>query len=272
VERAVAAHAPFTDSLTSCQRRPILYVTHPRCANQGTERVFVCVEGAPLSLNGRGRLPHIWLAAMLVHVVVGCGYRGSPGTRRLGDDPAGSRHAPNSRFSDRHDSFGSERGRRRRSAAAGPGGTDLQRSIHPGNQLATASPGEGRSWGPNVHCGVAYLLWSLVQDMGMGIGLVLTRFPVWLMTNWGMMPPRRCSPPTGSPTQGHARRRRFVAAGRRVARRRWATMPSVSRCAQAGARPFVRAAGRTPGTAQVEEPHPSPRRHSPSCLCREERS
>ena len=29
VERAVAAHAPFTDSLTSCQRRPILYVTRP---------------------------------------------------------------------------------------------------------------------------------------------------------------------------------------------------------------------------------------------------
>jgi DNA-binding beta-propeller fold protein YncE len=29
VERAVAAHAPFTSALTGCQRRPILYVTHP---------------------------------------------------------------------------------------------------------------------------------------------------------------------------------------------------------------------------------------------------
>jgi hypothetical protein len=29
VERAVAAHAPFTGSLTGCQRRPILYVTCP---------------------------------------------------------------------------------------------------------------------------------------------------------------------------------------------------------------------------------------------------
>jgi DNA-binding beta-propeller fold protein YncE len=29
VERAVAAHAPFTASLTSCQRQPILYTTHP---------------------------------------------------------------------------------------------------------------------------------------------------------------------------------------------------------------------------------------------------
>ena len=35
VERAVAAHAPFTDSLTGCQRRPILYVTHPEVCQPG---------------------------------------------------------------------------------------------------------------------------------------------------------------------------------------------------------------------------------------------
>ena len=35
VERAVAAHAPFTDSLTGCQRRPILYVTHPQVCQPG---------------------------------------------------------------------------------------------------------------------------------------------------------------------------------------------------------------------------------------------
>jgi hypothetical protein len=35
VERAVAAHAPFTASLTSCQRRPIRYVTHPKVCRPG---------------------------------------------------------------------------------------------------------------------------------------------------------------------------------------------------------------------------------------------
>jgi hypothetical protein len=35
VERAVAAGAPFTDSLTSCQRRPILYLTHPEVCQPG---------------------------------------------------------------------------------------------------------------------------------------------------------------------------------------------------------------------------------------------
>ena len=35
VERAVAAGAPFTDSLTSCQRRPILYLTHPEVCRPG---------------------------------------------------------------------------------------------------------------------------------------------------------------------------------------------------------------------------------------------
>jgi len=35
VERAVAADAPFTDSLTKCQRRPIRYVTHPKQCQPG---------------------------------------------------------------------------------------------------------------------------------------------------------------------------------------------------------------------------------------------
>jgi hypothetical protein len=35
VERAVAAHAPFTDSLTKCQRQPIRYVTHPKVCQPG---------------------------------------------------------------------------------------------------------------------------------------------------------------------------------------------------------------------------------------------
>jgi hypothetical protein len=171
----------------------------PGVPTRGLSESSLCGRSAP-ALNGRGRLPHIWLAAMLVHVVVGRGYRGLQGPDGLATTQPGpgTRRTQDSR--DRHDSFGSERGRRRRSAAVGPGGADLQRSIHPGNQLATASPGEGRSWGPNVRYGVAYLLWSLVQDVGTGIRLVLTRFPGWRLTNWGVMTPRRCSPPTGSPT------------------------------------------------------------------------
>jgi hypothetical protein len=64
VERAVAAYAPFTAALTSCQRQPILYRTRPEVCRPGNRTDRPEVESEP-ALRIPGRSPPAGLTCWL---------------------------------------------------------------------------------------------------------------------------------------------------------------------------------------------------------------